>query len=516
MKVLLVDDEIFTIHMLQTVIPWKSMGLELIGYAQSGEEAYEKTVKENPDIIISDIRMPGMDGLEFLKKVHNYNPGIKTILMSAYADFSYVKEGMRYGCSDYILKPIDEDELEQTLRRVAFEIHGENEQKEVISKSAKKLNSLHLYHFMRSGTGKNKILDIWQGCRILDYRVFMIQISNTTMEEFDSSTNIEIGNEKYFVSALEQVVSSFDLKYFVFDYEEGNCFFIIEDSERFEAVDVAKKMADEIYGNIGVRLNICFSSLGNKMEELPELYKEVCNLGKYSFYVGEKNILGYGYNCDKGELSEVRDIGMIREMEQAIRLGEKKKALEILNEVFETSMDSSPGHWKQIYEFCYQVVMTIRSVVDGEKLNHITYEELSSQQSLKNLKAKMMEILEYLPQSEEQQITKKYSKAVKESIAIIEENYSQNLSLEEICMQVSVSKNYFCYLFKRETGMSLWNYLTVVRLQHAKKLLDETELRSYEIAFQVGYDNPSYFSKIFKKYEGMTPNEYRDVKKGIL
>ncbi|MGN0311563.1 MAG: helix-turn-helix domain-containing protein, partial [Lachnospiraceae bacterium] len=98
---------------------------------------------------------------------------------------------------------------------------------------------------------------------------------------------------------------------------------------------------------------------------------------------------------------------------------------------------------------------------------------------------------------------------------IIKEKYNRNLSLEDICQEVSVSKNYFCYLFKRETGMSLWNYLTVVRLQHARELLEKTDLRSYEIAFQVGYENPSYFSTLFKKYEHMSPNEYREQNRNI-
>ena len=105
------------------------------------------------------------------------------------------------------------------------------------------------------------------------------------------------------------------------------------------------------------------------------------------------------------------------------------------------------------------------------------------------------------------------SRPVRESLAIIEKCYRENLSLDEICGQIAVSKNYFCYLFKREMGMSLWNYLTVVRIRRAKELLEKTELLSYEVAFQVGYDNPSYFSRIFKRETGMTPNEYRLAKK---
>ena len=124
MKVLLVDDEIFTIRMLQNVIHWKEMALEVSGYAGSGEEAYEKVVKERPDIVISDIRMHGMSGIELLKKIHMYDAGIRVILMSAYADFSYAREALKAGCSDYILKPIDEVEMEHALRKVTAEIQG--------------------------------------------------------------------------------------------------------------------------------------------------------------------------------------------------------------------------------------------------------------------------------------------------------------------------------------------------------------------------------------------------------
>jgi two-component system response regulator YesN len=132
--------------------------------------------------------------------------------------------------------------------------------------------------------------------------------------------------------------------------------------------------------------------------------------------------------------------------------------------------------------------------------------------SLKELKGMMLEIIASIPDLLKNQIVRAYKKPVEEGRRLIEEKYNQNLSLEEICAKIAISKNYFCYLFKRETGMSIWNYLTVVRLQHAKQLLENTDMRSYEIAFQVGYDNPSYFSKLFKKYELLTPNEYREQK----
>lgn len=141
-----------------------------------------------------------------------------------------------------------------------------------------------------------------------------------------------------------------------------------------------------------------------------------------------------------------------------------------------------------------------------------TYADIQKIPSLKELKELMQGIAGCMSQRETVSV-KQYSKPIRESLSLIEKNYKSNISLEEICEEVAVSKNYFCYLFKRETGMNLWNYLTMVRLQHAKELLRDTELHSYEISFAVGYENPSYFSKLFKKYEGMSPKEYRRRKK---
>lgn len=443
MKVLLVDDEIFTIRMLQSLIHWKELGLEITGCAQDGQEAYEKTVRENPDIIISDIRMPGMSGLELLKKVKQYNGGIRVILMSAYADFSYVQEGMKSGCCDYILKPVDEGELETSLRKVVLEIQGQKEQEKVISKSVEQLDKIRLYQYMKTGHGKNKLKKPGQPypVKFQRYSVFLMQIDPDTIDEYNASRNIEMGEEGYVTRILEQILSLRTRNFMVFDYEEGCWTILLEELEGAKREETAEILIENMRADMGIQMNICFSSVGRGMEELPSLFEEVKNLSKYRFYVGEEAILGCGYNCKKEEIQELCEIGT-----------EKDKA------------DRS-----------------------GNQESGLLSEQVAS-----------------------------YSTPVRESLALIEERYNENLSLEEICEKIAVSKTYFCYLFKRETGMSLWNYLTFVRLNHARELLETTELKNYEIAFQVGYENPSYFSRLFKKYEGVTPNEYRAAKRNIV
>ncbi len=430
MKVLLVDDEIFTIRMLQNVIHWEELGLTVVGYAQTGEEAVEKVVREQPNIIISDIRMPGMDGLDFLKLVHDISPEIKTILMSAYAEFSYVQKGMKLGCSDYILKPVDEKELENALRKIVAEILGKKEKERVITKSEKQLDGLKLYQYMKSGSGKNRVLKSVIGDKIQSCRVLIARIDSATIDEYDASANMELGHEGYITNLLEQTLSRQLQEYFVFDYEEGCWLIVLSNTEKVSCVELAESMISKLMEKIGIQLVICFSTQGEGLESLPGLYEEVQYLNKYSFYAGEGNVFGYGYNCDKKEFDELKEIDLSKEKEQAVK-------------------------------------------------------------------------------------DKNYSRPIKESIHYIEENYAKNISMEEICNEIAVSKNYFCYLFKRETGISVWNYLTMLRLQQAKKLLEETRMKSYEIAFAVGYDNPSYFSKLFKKHENMTPNEYRDERQNV-
>ena len=142
-----------------------------------------------------------------------------------------------------------------------------------------------------------------------------------------------------------------------------------------------------------------------------------------------------------------------------------------------------------------------------EKLMRITSQSVQGCATLEELRGFMEGILGAL--QGESAAAHTYSQLVQEGMAYLQKNYDRNLSLEEICGVLGVSRNYFCYLFKKETGQNLWACLTDIRLAKAKELLCATEDKSYAIAYQVGYDNPSYFSKLFKRSTGMTPNEYR-------
>lgn len=406
MKILIVDDEMITIKMLKNIIDWESMGLTVMGCANDGAEAYEMVLKEKPDIILSDIRMTTMNGLELVRKVSSLYGDIKFILMSAYANFEYVKEAMQLGCSDYILKPIDENELEQTLRRIIEQIRGTRAKNKIIDESLRHLRNFELYKYMKTGRNLNRILRNKKDYSIdfENFSMVIIEPDNKSINDYIKINSIELLQQSYMTNILKKIITEkYHREFLNFSYEDDSYVLIIESGNLHEVENISQKICEEFSKELELEMSFCFSEIGKSIEEIPELYKEI------------------------------------------------KKAEDIEDEQEEISVKD---------------------------------------ENIKNVK--------------------KYSESIEKCLSIIEENYNQNITLDEITKAVAVSKNYFCHLFKKELGMSLWSYLTQVRLNKAKELLKETDMKTYEIAFEVGYDNPSYFSKIFKKTENMTPNEYRE------
>lgn len=517
MKVLLVDDEQITIKLLKNLIAWDDLGLEIAGTASDGVEALQLAVSVRPDIVITDIRMPNMDGLELIGKLNALSSHIKIIVMSAYADFSYVKEAMRMRCSNYILKPLDENELTMTLKKVIEEVNGTQHIQQAISRSEKELRMLALYQYMCHKKGREKILRLKHkyDFDFGRYVVLLIQKYNDSINEYVYAESMDLVRENYILSVIqEKLKSHYSGNYLEFTHNEEFYIFLLEEKAEHMTKLCAKVLGD-VEAETKLHIQICFSMDGGSIEELPSLYEQVTDLAKYGYFMGDEPILGYNYNCEGNRITEMHRVGLLREAQRAIEEGDTVRLRDIFEEVFSYPAQFHPQTVDMIYEFCYRVMLTTEKYAKeketgGREDDIFTYEKLKEYHSLNELKDKVYAVLNHMPGDRSDEKKKKYSKPVEKCIEIIETRYEQNLSLETISTEIAVSKNYFCYLFKRETGMSVWGYLTQVRMDYAKKLLRNTDLKSYEIAFKVGYDNPSYFAKIFKKSEGCTPNEYRD------
>lgn len=519
LSAIIVDDEVLSIKMMENILDWDSLGIRIVGTAQNGLEALNLCHQEDPNIIITDIKMPNLNGLEFIKKARVTNPGAEFILISAYADFDYVKRAIELGCSNYILKPVDEFELEQTLKKIIAKISD----KMIAEKNAVKNRVAHdkqvIYRYMSTGVnplaaGKStSSLNL----NLSSYTLFSFNLTEQSMNDYIEN-GLQLDAQMAFIMERMSAVMEEFGHCVLFDYKDYAWTAILSGDCSKESLSAcASKMIDLFAEEIHMKIHVCFSPRGSRLDELPHLYRRLAQLSRFSSYIGDEEVLGYGYNMIETTFQQVDLLAYTKRLAEALNLNDAEEAARIIEEVLLLSCKSDPASLHLFIDFNYNAFCAIREKLIKEnrltdeyhEIRLLSYRDISDISTADEMSRFMNRILQLLSPNRSQTAKPRYSALVEVGIRYLGENYDRNLSLEEICTELSVSKNYFSYLFKRETGWNLWAYLTEIRLNKSKELLRTTDCKSYEIAYMVGYDNPSYFSKLFKKNTGMTPNEYR-------
>lgn len=513
LKILLVDDEELSLRMLENLIDWKRYDVTVAGTAQNGEEAFALFLKERPEIILTDIRMPGMDGLELMRRVKEVDEKTEFILVSAYADFEYAQKALALGGNNYLLKPVDEYELERTLKKVTGKIDQNRIAKRMIEDAASQKNRMAIYAYMRSGNGMGAAQKAAAklGISFQNYALIGFMLNESSMNShIQNSLQLDAQLSYLHNKLAQQLAGWFDGLLFDY-YDECWCALVLKAHHPLE--ECAADMANFFLQEQHMEVHVCFTEQTEGLENLPQAYKSLQRLNQYSFFIGEENILGYGYNCDTAGFNQVALADAQKSLCRAIEHGEVNEAENIVNETLSAVPQRNPSVIPYIRDFCYAGIRALREkMASGGKneqngLSGITYQHVENCATLEELRSFMLRLISGMgtPRPEKEE----YSSLVQEGMRYLEKNYNRNLSLEEICDALGVSRNYFSFLFKKETGENIWSYLTTIRLNKAKELLRSTDDKTYSIAYQVGYDNPSYFSKLFKKSTGMTPNEYR-------
>ncbi|MFP4661236.1 MAG: response regulator [Halanaerobiales bacterium] len=527
-NLLIVDDEMIAVQGIKQGIDWKSLGVESIYEAFDAEEALEVIDSHRIDLVICDIEMPGMDGLELLNEINKESADIITILLTGHAKFNYAQKALKHGCFDYLLKPIEHEKIEETVIKALDVLRENNEQREF----------MQIYNkFSELWKKQNPILieRFWQD--IFSQRIINYSQLSSVMELYNLPLNIDDGVIPVLLSIeIWQVpLSEKDeeiLKYglrnmateilekrtrgVVFQNHDGNVIMIIypeQDDDTFiadEEIDEICRQIIEIADNYLHCTLSCYIDDPTTINELEKSYFHLLELERSNIKETNTIIHQSSYTVSHDTYPQTPSFD---NWQLLFELGRKEKLIKEIDDYFninnEEMMNSEVlesfyfGFLNMIYSALHKKDISIQTVFNISYLH-----DLSSTRSYYILREKITELinqgLDYLNDHLENNPV-----VIQKIQDYIRENYKDKITRKDIAGHVYLNPAYLSRLFKKETGMTLTEYVTEMRIAEAKKLLVETDYTITAIAEEVGYYNYSYFSKIFREIVGVTAGNYR-------
>lgn len=532
LKVLIADDEEKICQLIEKLIDWTALGMEIAGVANNGIEAFEKIGALAPDVVVTDIRMPGYDGLDLIKKTRELGLGVEFVIISGYRHFEYAQTAIKFGVSDYLLKPIRKDELTETLRKIKIRYEEKNEQltyeervRLAMKSDAERLRTTWFSNILYRDRREQDIacLDeinrqyyfrMQPGC----FQIVCVKFDGVSMHE---EKNLEFLTDKTTQAAAQMFCC------LVYDWElyvENSHIYLLlnyQTEDRKTVRRQCRSMLSEltVLESIleGMRVTVGF---GNPVEDIGKLRM---SLKSARYLVEQRLVAGTGKLLE----GEIRDGANLAEddwfaefnqaMSAALESLDRQQVRDCLQKL-RTDLLGIPdvtGH--EILQMCREVCNLYLFFMKNHKIAiEQNFIERFNQRA--EYCASAEELLRYLMK----EIAVSYDGAVAGKLQednrpiriakqYIRDNYKQAITLEDVSEVAGFNSTYFSSLFKKETGKTFLEYLSGVRMEQAKTLLKETNMNVACICEEVGYSDVKYFTKGFTKYTGLKPNEYRKL-----
>lgn len=537
LKVFLVEDELLIREGIKKM-PWEEEGFSFVGEASDGELAYPMIMEKKPDILITDIRMPFMDGIELSRLVREKLPETKVIFLSGYNEFEYAKEAISIGVTDYLLKPINAAKLMEAIHRVAEVIEKDRENKWMLEQYQKEMRKdLNLERrklfskLLYSELSVREIVE--QGEKLnLDFAASYLAVLVFTL-------STPLGNYRQYSQELNETEAKIrDLverqDCMTIEWTENTWIYLVKGESRQKIDGKIEQIVEAIVSVMDSHRNLYyFGGVGETVQRLRDLgrsYQEANKAFSTRFFTTEKKIV---YSSEVGEQIQVGEMEVSiqdldtsaidrRKIERFLKEGTKGEIHHFVEEYFnnigEESYSSLLFRQYVMMDIYLCVLAFLKEIEVGAQelperyrqvtriVNHIhTIGE--GKEYLEAFFSEAMDLRDNCAQ-------KKYRDLIQNAVAYILEHYQdEDISLNVLASYVNISPSYFSSVFSQETGRTFVEYLTSVRMDRAKELLRCTNKRSSEIAASVGYQDSHYFSFLFKKTCGCTPSDYRKQKK---
>lgn len=538
LKVFLVEDESIVREGLKNNIPWHEYGYQFTGEASDGEMALPMIRKIRPDVLITDIKMPFMDGLALSRIVTQEIPDIKIVIISGYDEFEYAQQAIRVGVEQYLLKPITKNTLRKVLLEVREKIESEQEQRSYLETFQNEMKEYENYarrsFLEKVFSGVFSVQQIYEeGAKIsldLDGPCYNLALLNLQVKRQNPEYAMQ---EPEGVGEVREALFRYFLrfpKYLIFQWNISLYGVLIKgEADQMEELkeqciyNIEKICSQQVFS-----LEWCVA-VGEPVERLsllPECYAKVNHILAHRFFNPQRHILT---EKDAEELLPGKDLKSFASVDSAkvnpdiiegfLREGKQEEIKDFVNGYLAGVKDALESRLFRDY-LLLNVRFTTVNYMEMIGVNQQDFLPEDDDQKVReasgsgaNIDAYMLELLERALALRDRENENQGKHVLKKGLKYIEENFSEeSFSLNSVAGAIGVSSNYFSSIFSQEMQITFIEYVTKKRMEKAKKLLSQTQLHSSEIAGEVGYKDPHYFSFVFKKTVGCTPREYRNGK----
>lgn len=523
-KLLIADDEHIVIESIQFIIDKFIDEAVVVGTASSGREAIEKALYLKPDVILMDIRMPGINGIEAIKQIKQTNQDIFFVIITAHEYFEYAKEAVNLGVHEYLVKPLNKNKLIDTLKQLAHIISSKREaiQREIALKERINMIIPHMegqFIYSQLFNGKMfKDITFYEDIFNMEIRygyVLMAVVEDSESELKEENLKNSINKHKFYE------VFSQELKCMT------NCLigpplldrlvaYIPADSEAdaYEIRNSSISMAARLVERISKRVKVSFK-IGVGKCYLIENFSKSCDEAYMAATIEAGEVVTHFEDIQLNRKKTLTyPLHKEKLLNQKILSGDSQGALEVFEDIFVWLSSNYAEDIDKIKTKLFELMIIVRrsipyEVEDIDLSDELYLSNLFKVRDINELRISFINYFKDMISNFNRYRERELSGLISEAILYINNNYDKDISLDGVAKEINMSYHYFSKFFKDSVGKNFIDYLTDLRVERAKEQLKDSSLSIKTICFNVGYSDPNYFSKIFKKATGVTPTEYR-------
>lgn len=521
MKVLLVDDEYLQREGLRKTIDWERWGMQVVAAAENGEQALELVRELRPDLVITDICMPFMDGLQLTEAVKQFAPETEIVILTCYDEFEYAKRAIKLGVNDYVMKPVELEYMDNLLRDIAARQYA-NSQRVEQAREEKRRETITAAVYRRGDPMilQQQVLECGleniRACccvmiKILGYRYAQDTFSVEELDRHFQHFHRLIRKRTETLALLTEP-----------RMEDGRILLVVGGADSAEL----RTRVNEVRSSLSADNDLLneFPFLCAVADERPgiaqlrESYCQCLSIMKREFLTEKTTFAVYNSSASNGPAKPLDISADIAKFMESVRTFDHKIIQINLLAIADRIRDQNER--TEVYGQMFVAAVyndTIQLLQDlGVEATDIfndpmgEYHKIAVSGSLQRYMDGVDKLLKTICAYVERNRGSTQNTIVERARRFIDAHYADSaLSLQTVAEEVDMSPSYFSILFKQTIERSFINYLTDLRMERAKYLLCKTNYKAYEICFMVGYDNPTYFSTLFKRYTGVSPKEYR-------